>query len=565
MFISRILLLLLCNLIVLSSCKEEKEPDPSTEYIIYDNGEGLIGAGGGKITLFGDNSEFRSISLDIPAGALKESRIISIEVTPDALSSSPYSLGPLIALKPEGLVFSDSVKFAINLNSTLGSDDIPIIFQYLPKRGYLKYNDTFLNNDNASFYSVIKHFSLWTYTLRHPDLRVSIREDWPVLVDNYPSTPYHNSIDLFTWTKEDIMRAFSQWDVYTNKKFYLSTGENENNIVIQFISEQDAIEYYGADLFDQDKAGPLGEGGSAVSMWHSVLIDHRLILLNDDYTWVLTESIANDAKRIINLNPLEEDIPEGVEVTVLHEIGHLFGLQHNNSANAVMNSTPSNTLFPSALTCADLDAFNSQYSNSCAVSLINIGSINIDVEAGSTIFDIPMIAVRDANGNGVPGVTVMFYNNTDISLGYDKISLTDKNGNAFMTEMHIPDMEGVVDIIAYAYLSSGIESITKSFKITNPIIDNIINTTWDVTIFFNSSTTWHADVTFLPDGTTRYDEPDFPGLYLSYGKWSLISNKIHWDIGPGDSYVFDGTVIGDTMSGTFVYAGAIKTWSAVRR
>jgi hypothetical protein len=98
-----------------------------------------------------------------------------------------------------------------------------------------------------------------------------------------------------------------------------------------------------------------------------------------------------------------------------------------------------------------------------------------------------------------------------------------------------------------------------------PIITpDIKNTTWDVTIVFNTSTSWHADVTFYADGKTKYDEPASPGAYLTYGIWNLTNDKIHFDIGLGTSYIFDGTITDNSkMSGTFVYGGTTKTWSAV--
>lgn len=106
---------------------------------------------------------------------------------------------------------------------------------------------------------------------------------------------------------------------------------------------------------------------------------------------------------------------------------------------------------------------------------------------------------------------------------------------------------------------------TEPFYLFKPYLEIINNSTWDVTIFFNSSTSWHADVTFYSNGTTKYDEPSYPGLYLSYGKWSLSGNQIHWDIGPGSSYIFDGTIKDNSMSGTFVYVGETKTWSAIKK
>jgi len=77
---------------------------------------------------------------------------------------------------------------------------------------------------------------------------------------------------------------------------------------------------------------------------------------------------------------------------------------------------------------------------------------------------------------------------------------------------------------------------------------------------------WHAEVTFNEDGTTKYIEPDSGAedLYLNYGVWSISANQVHWDIGVGsDNYVYDGTLntANHTMSGTH----ATGTWSAVEK
>ncbi len=94
---------------------------------------------------------------------------------------------------------------------------------------------------------------------------------------------------------------------------------------------------------------------------------------------------------------------------------------------------------------------------------------------------------------------------------------------------------------------------------------NIDNTTWDVLLVLSNTNQWHADVTFRPDGTTKYDEPAFPGVYTTYGIWSINNNLIHWTMGMDPNYIFDGTVTGNTMSGTFVYGGQTHAWSAVKR
>ena len=446
---------LTCILIVLSTCKKESKQNPETDYIIYDNGEGSIGAGGGKITLKENNQQESSISIDIPAGALTKAEFISIDVSSNALSNSSYSLGSIIELKPAGIKFNDSVILTIKLNSSLNQNDYPIIFQYLPKRGYLKYNETSIDSINNYIYTYINHFSLWTYTLRHPDLRDLLVQNFQVYIDDYPSKPVQSYENIAALTKEDIMRAFSQWDYYTGKSFSLSTNVDEANIAVQFGTATDADDFFGGD--------PLAGGASAVALWYLGDLTERVILFNDDFTWASTEYIANNAKGLIgsNINA------EGVEFTALHEIGHLFGVQHyqtQHNSNAVM--TPySPSLFPRVLTCTDLSAFSNQYSNSCAVSLNSLGDLNIVAEPGSTIQGAIMAKVTDANGNAVPGITVLFFNDSNVPMEYTRYNSTNSDGVAYMSSMTVPQYVGKINMIAYAYLSDKMKSLTYTIDI----------------------------------------------------------------------------------------------------
>jgi len=105
--------------------------------------------------------------------------------------------------------------------------------------------------------------------------------------------------------------------------------------------------------------------------------------------------------------------------------------------------------------------------------------------------------------------------------------------------------------------------VSKTVKIN--VLYNLNNTTWDVLIIYDVNNSWHADVVFNSDGTTKYDEPDSPGVYLSYGVWTMTGNNIHFGIGLDPNYVFDGTIVGNTMSGTFKFGTATKTWSAIKK
>jgi hypothetical protein len=95
---------------------------------------------------------------------------------------------------------------------------------------------------------------------------------------------------------------------------------------------------------------------------------------------------------------------------------------------------------------------------------------------------------------------------------------------------------------------------------------SLINTTWDFTVNYSETVLWHADVTFYPDGTTKYDEPDDPGIYVFYGTWSMEGNILFYIMdssgGLGTNYQFTGTLSGITMNGTFTLGDGTGTWSA---
>lgn len=95
------------------------------------------------------------------------------------------------------------------------------------------------------------------------------------------------------------------------------------------------------------------------------------------------------------------------------------------------------------------------------------------------------------------------------------------------------------------------------------------STTWDFLLIHDSNTSWNADVFFKADGTTVYDEPANPGLYTTYGTWSLNGNTLSYDMDSTDatntSYQFTGTLSTNTMSGTYTFGTSPdKTWTATK-
>lgn len=96
--------------------------------------------------------------------------------------------------------------------------------------------------------------------------------------------------------------------------------------------------------------------------------------------------------------------------------------------------------------------------------------------------------------------------------------------------------------------------------------NSLDGTTWDFHVIYSQNQTWHGDVTFNADGTTVYDEPDYPGLYLTNGTWTLDGNDLYYDFissEPG-AIIYTGTLENNELSGDLLYAPSHQgTWSAV--
>ncbi|PKG41673.1 hypothetical protein [Psychroflexus sp. MES1-P1E] len=91
---------------------------------------------------------------------------------------------------------------------------------------------------------------------------------------------------------------------------------------------------------------------------------------------------------------------------------------------------------------------------------------------------------------------------------------------------------------------------------------------WNFLITYDNGQTANGDVTFNPDRTTLYDEPSSPRTYTSYGTWSLSGNILTYDIDSDptntDVYLFTGTLLGNTMSGTATWNPNLLNWSTTK-
>ena len=93
----------------------------------------------------------------------------------------------------------------------------------------------------------------------------------------------------------------------------------------------------------------------------------------------------------------------------------------------------------------------------------------------------------------------------------------------------------------------------------------ITNFVWDFHFIFNESRSWDAEVSFYPDGTAFYTEPEYPGQFDYIGSWSFIDNWLFYDMrgdGAPIAYYLVGKLEDGKMSGTFTYGDEEKPWTA---
>lgn len=129
----------------------------------------------------------------------------------------------------------------------------------------------------------------------------------------------------------------------------------------------------------------------------------------------------------------------------------------------------------------------------------------------------------------------------------------------------------ISDLVAnttYYFRVYATNDIGTSYSEEQAISTSSLNdTTWDFLVTYSSTVFWHADVVFNADGSTVYDEPENPGIYKTYGTWSLSGNTLTYDFdssSPDSSFKYSGTLLNNTMSGKADGGELIYTWSATK-
>lgn len=144
-------------------------------------------------------------------------------------------------------------------------------------------------------------------------------------------------------------------------------------------------------------------------------------------------------------------------------------------------------------------------------------------------------------------------------------SKTEENTDTFTSDL--TGLEANTTYYVRTYATNSIDTYygnEQTFKTSS-----LDDTTWDFLLIHSSTISWHADVIFYADGTTKYDEPDAPGEYTTYGTWSLTDGELYYDMDSSDpantAYIFSGTFTEDVMSGTYSFGAETKTWTAMEK
>jgi hypothetical protein len=140
-------------------------------------------------------------------------------------------------------------------------------------------------------------------------------------------------------------------------------------------------------------------------------------------------------------------------------------------------------------------------------------------------------------------------------------NLIAETSTSFMTEITDLDLNTAYFFRIFATTATG---TYYSEEVSFSTLD-FNDSKWDFTFPYGTSQ-WNADVNFNADGTTLYDEPAAPGMFLAEGTYVLDGTGLTYDMDAGNSedpYLLTGTISGKTMSGTYAWGEDTRAWTAV--
>ncbi|HKL35452.1 MAG TPA: hypothetical protein VJ899_04105 [Salegentibacter sp.] len=192
------------------------------------------------------------------------------------------------------------------------------------------------------------------------------------------------------------------------------------------------------------------------------------------------------------------------------------------------------------------------------VPSVSLQTTASDVEKTYTTVEISG-TVDDDGGDPVTAQGTVWSTNASPTINDNS---TSESSASFTSEIENLEANTTYYFRAYATNAEGTGYSNEESFTTN----SLAGTTWDFHVIYSPTQTWHGDVTFNADGTTVYDEPDYPGIYLTNGTWSLNGNDLTYDFISSDPgvIIYTGTLEVNDLSGDLLYAPShYGTWTAV--
>lgn len=341
-------------LVVALSCGGERQPTAPT------NVTGTsVGAEGGSVPVPAGGF------LSIPAGALPSATRITAEGIPDPNAPPGFVLpGSAVRFGPVGTTFATPATLALPLPSVLSGSAARIAY-YDPILQRVQVLDS-IPGQPGTISSLVPHFT--DFIVVFPGARrLKPDQQYTWFLENCPAKlgPDATCNDV----REDVRAAFQHWAATVNVRFSEAVAASSADIRIEWRS--------GGALQWFDVAGSAG--------WSIRLFDVVYDLqFNDGLTWVPSSTTDVPGKSTV----------QQVYRAVLHEIGHLLGLEHPvpilpETGYGVMSYQALG--IPLAPNCAELSALERQKwtlqrgSPKCLASIVVVAPTQLTVFPNTTI------------------------------------------------------------------------------------------------------------------------------------------------------------------------------------